>query len=554
MATAMFYKNTIAFACVAAGLFYTSARGAETGSLPDHFQNLQRVPDTVLVVTETGTFALTPNRPGEWQASGITVFDRKKRDGLQVELSAPNAAVKAIQLEWVAKLPASWNYLGDAWERAYGDLEWKPADPTRVMPWYFLASDGMVTDGYGVKTGAAALCFWTVRSNRIVLDADVRCGGSGVQLGSRTLDVCTVVTRCGDTNETPFAAARAFCRQMSPRPHIPEQPVYGFNDWYCTYGSDTADKFLADVRGLTQLATNTVNRPFAVVDDGWELTAGDVNPWTGVNTHFSRTLTMPQFADSIRAMGARPGLWYRPLLADASQPAGWRLSRDSHYLDPSVPAVRAHVKRTISQFRKWGYEMIKHDFSTYDLLGHWGFEMGAQPTADGWAFADRSRTTAEIIRQFYQDIRDAAGNHVLVEGCDTIGHLTAGIFELQRIGDDTSGREWDRTRKMGVNSLAFRAAQQGAFFVADADCVGQADPTTVTWDKNSQWLDLLARSGTGFFASFHFNKLTSEQRAAVSKAFAEASQPQPVAEPLDWMDHRTPGKWRLDGQDVLFAW
>ena len=24
----------------------------------------------------------------------------------------------------------------------------------------------------------------------------------------------------------------------------------------------------------------------------------------------------------------------------------------------------------------WGYEMVKHDFSTYDLLGQWGFEMG----------------------------------------------------------------------------------------------------------------------------------------------------------------------------------
>jgi alpha-galactosidase len=242
------------------------------------------------------------------------------------------------------------------------------------------------------------------------------------------------------------------------------------------------------------------------------------------------------------------------LLADASQPADWRLARDNHYLDPSVPAVRAHVKQTIGQFRRWGYEMIKHDFSTYDLLGHWGFEMGAQPTADGWAFADRSRTTAEIIRQFYQDIRDAAGNHVLVEGCDTIGHLTAGLFELQRIGDDTSGREWDRTRKMGVNSLAFRAAQQGTFFVVDADCVGLATQGTITWDQNSQWMDLLARSGTGLFTSFRFNTLTAGQQAAVARAFAEASQPQPLAEPLDWMDRRIPAKWRLDGHEVGFSW
>ena len=93
-------------------------------------------------------------------------------------------------------------------------------------------------------------------------------------------------------------------------------------------------------------------------------------------------------------------------------------------------------------------------------------------TSDGWAFADRSRTTAEIIMDHYRSIRAGAGDAVLI-GCNTIGHLSAGIFEVSRTGDDTSGKEWDRVRKMGVNTLAFRMPQHGAFFAADADCVGQ---------------------------------------------------------------------------------
>ncbi|PYT32182.1 MAG: hypothetical protein DMG58_10690 [Acidobacteria bacterium] len=36
----------------------------------------------------------------------------------------------------------------------------------------------------------------------------------------------------------------------------------------------------------------------------------------------------------------------------------------------------------------------------------------------------------------------------------------------------TSGRDWNRTRRMGVNTLAFRGVQHGAFFATDADCVG----------------------------------------------------------------------------------
>jgi alpha-galactosidase len=178
--------------------------------------------------------------------------------------------------------------------------------------------------------------------------------------------------------------------------------------------------------------------------------------------------------------------------AKAQFPAAWRLARDPrHVLAPSVPEVRAYVRQTIQRLRSWGFELIKHDFTTDEIAGRWGFEMKNEMIAEGWAFADHSRTTAEIIRQLYVDIREAAGRDVVIIGCNTIGHLAAGTFELQRIGDDTSGREWSRTRKMGVNCLAFRAPQHGVFFAVDADCVGQTKTDSVLWDKNRQWLDLL---------------------------------------------------------------
>lgn len=111
---------------------------------------------------------------------------------------------------------------------------------------------------------------------------------------------------------------------------------------------------------------------------------------------------------------------------------------------------------------------------------------------DGWAFADRSRTTAEIIIDHYRSIRAGADDAVLI-GCNTIGHLSAGIFDVTRTGDDTSGKEWDRVRKMGVNTLAFRMPQHGTFFAVDADCVGQTATNSIPWAKNQQWLDLLAQ-------------------------------------------------------------
>ena len=67
-------------------------------------------------------------------------------------------------------------------------------------------------------------------------------------------------------------------------------------------------------------------------------------------------------------------------------------------MDPSVPEVLDLVRTDLVRIRNWGYEMIKHDFSTYDVTGRWGFEMNGGPDGfapEGWAYADSSRTTAE---------------------------------------------------------------------------------------------------------------------------------------------------------------
>ena len=106
-------------------------------------------------------------------------------------------------------------------------------------------------------------------------------------------------------------------------------------------------------------------------------------------------------------------------------------------------------------YNRWGYELVKHDFTTFDITGKWGFEMNDVDYRSRMAFSRQTKTTAEIILHLYESIREAAGEMYLI-GCNTVSHLSAGIFELNRIGDDTSGKEWVRTRKMGVNTLGFR--------------------------------------------------------------------------------------------------
>lgn len=551
----MWRAITFAMIVVLAGSSVLRAMAADSDA--GQFYDLEQIPEQVRVITETGELNLQFNGKDLWTGKGVQLAFQPRRGGVRLELSAPDAAVKSLSVHWEAKLRPQWKYLGDAWERAYGELQWKELDPKRVMPWYFLASDGVVTHGYGVKVNPGALCYWTVDESGFSLHADVRCGGSGVQLGKRTLEVCTLVSREGRPHETPFAAAELFCKMMCPAPRLPKQPVYGFNDWYCSYGHDTANEFLTNVAFMTELAPKSGNRPFAVVDDGWqwEGTHGEKpGLWNETNPDFSPELSMPQLAEKVRALGARPGLWYRPLVADRDQPLSWRLQRDQKFLDPTVPEVRALIKQTVARFHQWGFELVKHDYTTDDICGKWGREMGAQVTADGWAFADRSKTTAEVIRGLYEDIREAAGRDVTILGCNTIGHLSAGLFEIQRIGDDTSGRDWNRTRQMGVNCLAFRAAQNGTFFLVDADCAGQVSSNSVPWARNSQWLYLLAHSGTALFVSFPRESVNADQRQALTEALAVAAKNQPLAEPVDWFTEQTPMRWNLDEKEKAFSW
>ncbi len=133
-------------------------------------------------------------------------------------------------------------------------------------------------------------------------------------------------------------------------------------------------------------------------------------------------------------------------------------------------------------------------------------------------------------------------------GCNTVGHLCAGLVHSQRIGDNTSGREWQTTRKMGINSLAFRALQHGYLFATDADCVGLT--TQIPWRLNEQWLELLAASGTSMFVSTQSNYVKEKQKAALKRAYDRASRGQPLVEPVDWMHNACPTRWK-SGEEFL---
>jgi alpha-galactosidase len=519
---------------------------------------LPELPSRVFV-EQNGNRLDAANRQGSRFTSGQTVVNVTTTSaGQDIRVACPSATLSRVVLRWETTFPGDTIFLGDHWERGYGDLQWRFLQPERVLPWYFAAHHAASGRTFmaGVKTQPAALCFWMADGSGISLWLDFRNGGGPCRPGDREIAAATIVS-LAEEEETPIAALTRFCRVMCPKPRLAAAPVCGNNNWYYAYGRDfDADAMRRDAAFLADISSGHKNRPYCVIDAGW--TPGSVcpgGPWTAGDAR--RFPDMPGLAADMKKMGVRPGIWFRPTalmtVTDRRLLRAGPVSAREKPLDLTLPEVLALVHDDANRLRSLGYELIKHDFSTYDILGKWGFEMGAELTEGNWSFHDQSLTNAEIILRHYRTLREGAGDALLL-GCNTIGHLGAGLFEVHRAGDDTSGQVWERTRRMGINTLAYRLPQNGTFFATDADCAAHTNRTP--WEFDRQYLDLVARSGTPLFISVDPRTIQPEQKAAFREAMQTAlSGGDPGGcEPLDWLNTTTPRLWRLGSEKATYHW
>lgn len=476
--------------------------------------------------------------PGGWTLSGISVAAEPVAKGhdlaLPIRVRSDSSELTFIHLRWKGRQNEATQFIGDHWERSYGDLEWRGMIPNRIMPWYCLSYDGSTLSGFGVKTQPSAFCFWQVDKEGITLTIDLRNGGEATLLGQRELLACTVVMWRGRTGDPVARSAHQFCEKLCPSPRLPNQPLFGSNDWNYAYGKNTEAGILRDADLVASIAPSGDVRPHIVIDDGYQ--------------DLSRFPNMAKLAFEIRSRNLRPGIWVRPLQAPGTaQPTlllpkarFGRAGSDSAAFDPTIPEALDEILKTIRTPVDWNYEFIKHDFSTWELFGRWGFAMDTGPTLPGWHFQDRSRTNAEIVADLYRAIRNTAGDRTVILGCNTVGHIAAGIFESQRIADDTSGHDWERTRRYGVNGLTHRIAQHRTFFHIDPDIV--AITKWVGWRETSQWMDVIARSGTSLFFAPEPGAVTPEIKSAMKDAFAIASS-NASGFPTTPLQGTTPSEW-----------
>ncbi len=541
--------------------------------MKNSFINILREPDSVLFQLEDSLYRF--EEPKERETRGEIDFKVVGNEG-RITVHPSSAPISRVKLRWRGDMSDALLLLGDSLERNYdisqGNVQlgqvamWRGVCAEMRMPWYFHVYDGERLNSYGVKTGADAFCHFHLDEKGITLWLDLRSGGMGVDLKEPLL-CARVVQRCGVAGENPYFAARDFCKMMCEKPILPKSPIFGVNNWYWAYGRTNHELVMEETDNLIDMCRDAKTKPYMIIDDGWQVNRHGWmeglnyigGPWTGGNSGFP---SMEDTAYRIKEKGAHPGVWFRALLTDKVKSESMHSpyqkdARGGVILDPSNPDVLSLVTEDVKRIISWGYEVIKHDFSTFDIMGKCGIPDGSPN------FYDRTKTTCTVIKNFYKTIAEAAGGAEII-GCNTINHLAAGIFSVQRTGHDTSGRVYEITRA-AASAAVLRLPQNKTFFSADPDCAAFTERVPIS--ANLDFLELCAVTGQATLASVTPGIIKGEDMKRIRRIYEIASIGGLDASPLDWLGHNAPSRYKTkdgffeidwyktyDGCRLMYEW
>ena len=438
------------------------------------------------------------------------------------------APVKFLKLRFRADMKAVESVYGDQWERSsHGAfLEWRSVMASRALAWFCFAKTHDSIACYGVKTGADCFAYWQIDPHGVTLFLNLCSGSRGVDLKA-PLVACEVTELFSDKDESAYSVAKRFSKMLCDKPVLPKEPIFGVNNWYWAYGNISKESVLHETDYLLKMCSGTTHRPYMIIDDGWQKSrtygpgAYIGGPWEAGE----RFGSMADTADKIHEKGAKCGIWFRPLLTRGEVPKEARVSEASGgiIMDPTHPYTKEQVFNDTRRIREWGYDLVKHDFTTWDVMGLHPLTSERHTTimvADGYDYYDKTITTATAIKNLYKTIADGANGAEII-ACNAIGHLSAGIHSIYRVGGDTSGRSFEWTRVNGVNSM-MRLPQNDTFYRADPDCAAFTD--RVDHVINLDFLEMCAITGVTTLASVTPDSLTPDELKRINKIFKIADK------------------------------
>lgn len=493
---------------------------------PVRFVSVLRSPDYAYGATEASPYRFEE----PLSAASDVKFDYTVAGNVaRVTVYPSGSPVKLLKLRFEGDMHGIESVYGDQWERN-GDrafLEWRSVMPHRALGWFCYVKGGDRIACYGVKTGADCFAFWQVDVRGVTLVLNL-CNGLGGTDLSEPLLACEVTEMVGEEGEDAYAVAKRFSARLCDRPVLPKEPIFGVNNWYWAYGNITRDTIRVETDQLLAMCEGADHRPYMIIDDGWQFNRTNPpdayigGPWIPSD----RFGCMRETAEEIHAKGAKAGIWFRPLLTLGRTPKEAWLAKSSNggtILDPTHPYTLERVEEDARRLREWGYDLIKHDFTTIDVFGVNPLSTELHTTTlctSDRKFFDRTVTLATAIKRLYAAIARGAGNADVI-ACNAVGHLSAGIHSTYRTGNDTSGRSYEWTRKVGINTM-MRLPLNDTFYRVDPDCAAFTEQ--VDADANLDFLEMCALTGVTTLASVTPGILTPAQMKRINEIYRIAGR------------------------------
>lgn len=489
------------------------------------FITVLRKPDNAIGATEQSDFRFEEKAFEDCPVKFDYVVGK---NSAKVVIYPSGSPVKYLKLRFRGDNSFIDKVYGDQWARSSfaSALEWKSVVADRAMPWFTYAIGENRMKCYGIKTGADCFAMWYIDTFGVTLFLNLTCDSRGTDL-KEPLVACEVVELEGDVGEDPYKVARKFSSLMCENGVQPKTPIYGVNNWYWAYGNISHESVLDECDYLMEMTDGCKNRPYMIIDDGWQKYRKSLSgldegfyiggPWTP-NEKFP---DMADTADKIHAKGANAGIWIRPLLTRDDVLEETKMAEECNgiVLDPSHPyVIELAEKNAELVIKKYGFDLLKHDFSRQDAMGAFSGVHKADMVKEGRKYFDNTKTTATIMKNLYKAIQKGAGEAEVI-GCDVFGHLSAGIHSGQRVGADTSGRSWEWTRSDGVNSV-MRLPTNGIFYNVDPDCA--AFTNQVDSGLNLDFLKMCALTGMTTLASVTPHSLTKDELKKINEIYRMA--------------------------------
>jgi hypothetical protein len=249
--------------------------------------------------------------------------------------------------------------------------------------------------------------------------------------------------------------------------HLPPQPVV-FCTWYSQpYGGASDEKHLAETAAFAEKNLKPFGFSVIQIDDHWQAGIKGDGPKRNFTTNDSQgpyPSGMKAAADSVKAHGLTPGLWFLPFAGTVGDPffAGhedWFVTHEDGKpytvkwggtsLDMTYEPAREHLRDVVGRItHEWGFQYVKIDglwTGTGTPLEY--VNTGYKDDGMGDAvFHNPNKSNIEAYREGLRLVREAGGKNLFILGCNGPQNMRSyggafGLVDAMRIGPDNKS-DW----------------------------------------------------------------------------------------------------------------